>query len=86
MGLEHSFFRPGPVQGPGSGFWPGHRIVQVDFFFKKIKTTSFDQVLSGQPGRRVTPGFSFPCFFFNPARFQPLVGRAGFYNGLECKW
>ena len=23
--------------------------------------------------RRVTPGFSFPCFFFNPARFQPRV-------------
>jgi hypothetical protein len=33
---------------------------------------------------RVTPGFSFPCFFFNLARFQPQVsgqpvGRAGFY-------
>jgi hypothetical protein len=30
---------------------------------------------------RVTPGFFFSCFFFNPARFQPLVdpsGRVGF--------
>ena len=20
-------FKPGPVQGPGSGFWPGHRVL-----------------------------------------------------------
>jgi hypothetical protein len=24
---------------------------------------------------RVTSGFLFPCFFFNPAWFQPRVGR-----------
>jgi hypothetical protein len=34
-----------------------------------------DRVLPGQPGRRVTPGFSFPRFFINPARFRPRVGR-----------
>jgi hypothetical protein len=33
-----------------------------------------DRILLGQPGRRVTPGFLFPCFFFNPARFQPRIG------------
>jgi hypothetical protein len=32
-------FRPGPVQGSGSRFWPG-RPGQI-FFFKKIKTTPF---------------------------------------------
>jgi hypothetical protein len=24
---------------------------------------------------RVTPGFSFPCFFVNPARFRSRIGR-----------
>jgi hypothetical protein len=24
---------------------------------------------------RVTPGFFFPRFFFNPAQFQPWIGR-----------
>ena len=41
--------RPGPVQGPGSGFWPGLDRVAGSagskfiflFFIKKIKTTSF---------------------------------------------
>jgi hypothetical protein len=27
--------RPSPVQGPGSGFWLGHRVGRVNSFFKK---------------------------------------------------
>jgi hypothetical protein len=35
-------FRLGPVQGSDSGFWPGHRVVRVNYFyFFKIKTTLF---------------------------------------------
>jgi hypothetical protein len=37
-----------------------------------------NHILPGQPSHRVnrvTPGFSSPYFFFNPARFQSRVGR-----------
>jgi hypothetical protein len=41
-------FRPGPVQGPGSGFCQGHQVLTGSSgrlgqfsFFKKMKTTSF---------------------------------------------
>ena len=86
-------YRPDPVAGPvqdmSSGFWPGYRIVQVNFFFKKIKTTCkiknknqqvatgfFDRVLPGQPARphRV---FLFHVFFQPdpiPAPIQPDPG------------
>ena len=47
------------------------------FSKKKKKSTGcnqvFDRVLPGQPG---TSGFFFPYFFFNPARFQPRIGRS----------
>jgi len=38
------------------------------------------RVLTGSAGStrrvsRVTPGFSFPLFFINPARFRPRVGQ-----------
>jgi len=33
--------RPGPVQGPGSGFWPGHLVSRVSFFKKKLKWHRF---------------------------------------------
>jgi hypothetical protein len=37
-------FRPGPVAGPGSGFWPGHQIVRVNFFIlKKSKRRRFSK-------------------------------------------
>jgi len=75
-------FRPGSVQDPGSGFWPGHRVARVNslkknqndiVLVKKQKSTGcnwvFDWVLSGQLG------FFFPCFFFNLTRFQPRVNR-----------
>jgi len=31
---------------------------------------------------RVMPGFSFPYFYFNPARFQPLVDPPGWVSKL----
>jgi hypothetical protein len=81
-------FMPGSVQGPGSRFWSGHRVGQVNSLFlnqndvvwiKKQKLTGcnrvFDRVLPGHWVNRVTPGFSLPYFFFNPARFQLRVGR-----------
>jgi len=101
----------GPVQGPGSGFWPGHRVwpgrpgqflkkknqndvVLVKKTKKKVNgfVTGSCRVNRvdppGQPGYTgfflpsffhqpgpVTPGFSFPRFFINPARFRPRGGR-----------
>ena len=60
-------------------------VVLVQKKQKKQKSTGLspglDRVLPGQPGHRVDPpGFSFPRFFVNPARFRPRVGRAGFQN------
>jgi hypothetical protein len=46
-------------------------------FSKKKNQRVFNRVLLGQPGRRVTTGFSFPYFFFNPAWFQPRVNPSG---------
>jgi len=74
--------RPGLVQGPGSGFWPGHRIGRVIFFFKskrrrfskKKNQKSTGLQLGLDRVSRLTSGFFFPFFFFNPARFQPRVG------------
>jgi hypothetical protein len=45
---------------------------------KKQKSTGRNRVFN-----RVTPGFFFSCFFFNPARFQLWIdplGRTGFQN------
>jgi hypothetical protein len=51
---KHSF-KPGPVQGPGSGFWPGHRVDRVNFYFKKIQN---DIVLvKKKTSQRVATGF-----------------------------
>jgi len=55
---------------------------------KKQKSTGLSPGLDRVTGStrrvsRVTPGFSFPRFFINPARFRPQVGppgRAGFQN------
>jgi hypothetical protein len=55
-----------PVAGPvGSIFFLKSK--QHRFSKKKQKSMGL------QPGRRVTPGFFFPRFFFNPAGFQPWV-------------
>jgi hypothetical protein len=59
------------------------------FFKKKLKRHRFSKKNKKQKQKstgcnrvfdRVTPGFSFLYFFFNPARFQPRVSRAGFQN------
>jgi len=92
--ISPKVLRPGPVQGSGSGFWPGHRVWpgRPGQFFKKKnqndvvlvkKKTKANGFVTGScqvsrvtgSTRRVTPGFSFPRFFVNPARFRPRVGR-----------
>jgi hypothetical protein len=53
-----------------------------------------NRVLLIQLGRRVNPssqpghtGFFFPCFFFNPARFQPQVpGRPAGQGRILKLW
>jgi hypothetical protein len=68
-------FKPGsvagPVQGPGCGFWPGHSdqifLNQNDVVLEKKISRLQPCFWPGQLGRRVTPDFSFPYFFFNPA-------------------
>jgi len=80
---KHSFqIRP----GPRPGFWvlTGSSVAQINSFFKSkrrhFSKKKSQRVVTGfLTGscrvNRVTPGFSFPYFFFNPARFQPRVGR-----------
>jgi hypothetical protein len=76
---KHSFqTRP----GPRPGFWvlTGSPVVQVNSFFNQndvilVKKKSQRVATGSCRVNRVTPGFSFPYFFFNPARFQPRVGR-----------
>jgi len=58
--LESIVFKSGPIQGLGSGFWSGHRVVRVNFLKKKIskprrfskkqKSTDYNRVLLGQSG------------------------------------
>jgi hypothetical protein len=35
--LPSIVFKLGPVQGPGSGFWPGHRVGRIIPYLKKIQ-------------------------------------------------
>ena len=64
---------------------------RVSFFFFKSKRCRFSKKKkingfatgSCQVNPPDQPSFSLPCFFFNPAQFQPRVdppGRAGFQN------
>jgi hypothetical protein len=71
-------FKPGPVQGPGFGFWPGRWVGRVNLYFKKIqngvvlvkkqKSTGCNQVfywvLPGQPdgSARSHRVMTFPIF------------------------
>jgi hypothetical protein len=77
-------FRPGPIQGLGSGFWPDHRVARINFF-KKSKRRHFSKKtkvnglqLNFWPGRLVNlpdhTKFFFPLFFFNPTCFQSWIG------------
>jgi hypothetical protein len=82
--------RPGPVQGSGFGFWLGHLVWPGrpgQFFLKKSKQRHFskkksqrvcNRVLTGSTCRvsRVTLGFSFLCFFFNPPPFRPRTAKS----------
>ena len=77
-------FRPGPIQGLGSGFWPDHRVARINFFLKskrcyfskknksQLVATEFLTGSSGQPtGSHWV--FSSPVFFFNPTYFQSWI-------------
>ena len=72
MFLQSIVFRPDPVANPGSRFWPGHQVTWINFFFLKNQN---DVVLVK---KQKSTNFFFPCFFFNPARFQPRVGRVSY--------
>jgi len=88
--VEIIVLRLDPVQGPGSRFWPGHRVGRVSSFFKKSKWRRFskknknqwvcNQILSGQPSRQVNPpghtGFFLPLFFLQPGPVS-APGRPG---------
>jgi hypothetical protein len=71
----------------GSPGRPSHFFLKSKWrrFSKKNKSQRVCNRVAGSTHwvSRATPGFSFPRFFFNPARFQPRVnplGRAGFQN------
>jgi hypothetical protein len=62
------------------------------FFLKKSKRRCFSIKKSQQGATsfltgscRVTSGFSFPCFFFNPARFQLRIDPSGRVLKLWCR-
>jgi hypothetical protein len=79
-------FRLGPVQGLGSGFWPGYRspksifLNQNDVVLVKKKQKSidcnrvFDRILPGQPGRQVNPSSQpgYTEFFIFLFFFNPV--------------
>jgi len=72
--------RPGPVQGPGSGFWPGHQVGRVNSFYflnqnnvvlvKKKSQRVYNRVLLGHTR------FFLPLFFLQPGPV-PTPGRSG---------
>jgi hypothetical protein len=73
-----------PVQGSGFGF---DRVARVNSFFKSKRRRFSKKKVNGlQPDfcrvSRVTPGFFFSYFFFNPARFQPRIYSSG-WAGLQ---
>jgi hypothetical protein len=73
-------FRPGLVQGPGSGFWSGHRIARVNFFFKSkrryfSKKTKVNELqpgfwpdLAGSSGQPAGSHRVFPFPIFSSSR------------------
>jgi hypothetical protein len=92
-------FKPDPVQGSGSGFWPGHRITRVNRYFKtKSKRRRFSKKKRNQ---RVATEFcrvagshrvmTFPIFSSTRPGSSPgsggswidLPNRAGFQN-YDC--
>jgi len=66
-------FRPGPVQGPGPGFWSGHR---VNSLFLKLKQHRFSKKKKNGSQLSFWPGHAefFLLLFFlqpGPARVGP---------------
>jgi len=82
-------FVVGLVQGPGSGFWPGHRVGWVNLYFKKIqnyvvlikktKVNGLQSSFARSTRRvgRITPGHDFFYFFINSVWFQSRVDPLG---------
>jgi hypothetical protein len=70
--LKTIVFRPDPVQGPSSGFWPGHWIARVDSFFLNQN----DVVLVKKKSQRVVTGFLTVSYRVKPP------GRTGFFLSL----
>jgi hypothetical protein len=74
-------FKPGPVQGPGSGFWPGYR---VNLYFKKnSKRRRFSKkkkVNGLQPGVVGLLGYtgSWLVLFFYQLSLVLDPGQSGF--------
>jgi hypothetical protein len=79
--LQLIVFKPGPVQGPSSGFLPDHQVARVNSYEKKNQNGVVLVKNKGlQPGfvgstRQVTPGHDFSYFFFIPVWFQSRIGR-----------
>jgi hypothetical protein len=79
-------FVVGPVQGPGSRFWPGHRVGWVNLYFKKIQNyvvlikkkksqwvaIEFCQV---NPSGRPDHTGSWFFLFFHQFGLVPVAGR-----------
>ena len=77
-------FKPGPFQGSGSGFWPGHLITWVNPYVKKnqniilVKKKKVNGLQPGFAGSTcwvccVLSDHDFFYFFFSPAWFQSWV-------------
>ena len=74
----------GPVQDPGSGFWPGHRVGPVNPYLKKIqnnivlvkktKVNGLQPGFAGSPGRSGHTGSWLFLFFHQPGPI-PAPGR-----------
>ena len=83
--LQLIVFKPGPVQGPSSGFLPDHQVARVNSYVKKkSKQRRFSKKNKGlQPGfvgspgstRQVMSDHDFSYFFFNLVRFQSRINR-----------
>jgi len=92
-------FKPGPVKGPGSGFWPGHRVGWINpYFLKNSKQRHFSkkknksqrvatEFLTGfcrvNPSGRLGHTGSWLFLFFLQPGPVPASGRPG--PGLTCR-
>jgi len=83
-------FKPGPVQGPGFGFWPSHRVltgsagsisilkeIQNGVVLVKKKSTGCNQVLPGQPAGSAGSHLVMAYSIFSSTRPGSNPGSAG---------